>query len=175
MKLKDLIFENSDAIYSALDQAVPENTNINSFAIAVGRFIKEEYGSHNINTFMETLHKELGLDEEVVNEGTKSISLGELTWGILTSVLGTVPMFGFHLPHSDDSFRMANNQEAFEDWKNKTMDAYGDVDIKLDSEATKPFDKVQVIDDKFISDKKRKVKSKGDSLEKDQEAGISID
>lgn len=174
MKLKDLIFEESDSIYAALDGAIPDETNVHSFAKALGRFIKDEYGSHNIKPFMETLHKELQL-EETVSESTKSLSLGELTWDILTSVLGKTPMFGFHLPHPDDSYRMANNQEAFEDWKQGTMDKYGDINIKLDSEAARPTDKVQVLDDKFIADKKKKIASKAAWLDKEREAGRSID
>ena len=175
MKLKDLIFENSDAIYLALDQAIPEDTNINLFAKAIGKFVKEEYGSHNFAPFMEVLHKELGINETTVDESTKSLSLGELTWEVLTSVLGKIPMFGFHLPHPDDSYRMANNQEAFEDWKKRTMDKYGDINIKLDSEAANPTEKIQVLDDKFIADKKRRVAGKAAWLEKERELGRSID
>ena len=174
MKLKDLIFEDSSKIYSALDAAIPEDTNIHSFAKAVAHFLKEEYGSHNVQPFLDTLNKELGLDENI-NESTKSLSLEELTWGVLTSVLGKVPMFGFHLPHPDDSYRMANNQEAFEDWKKGTIAKYGNINVKLDSEAARPTDKVQVLDDKFIADKKRRVASKGAWLDKEREAGRSID
>lgn len=174
MKLKDLIFENSDSVYAALDASIPEDTNVHDFATALAKFIREEYGSHNIQPFMETLHKGLGIDESV-NESTKSISLGELTWEILTSVLGKTPMFGFHLPHPDDSYRMANNQEAFENWKKGTMDKYGDINIKLDSEAARPTDKVQVLDDKFIADKKAYIKRKGEYLDKERELGRSTD
>ena len=174
MKLKDLIFEDSSKVYSALDAAIPEDTNIHSFAKAVAHFLKEEYGSHNVQPFLDTLNNELGLDENV-NESTKSLSLEELTWEVLTSVLGKVPMFGFHLPHPDDSYRMANNQEAFEDWKKGTIDKYGNINIKLDSEAAMSKDRVQVLDDKFIADKKRRIAGKAAWLDKEREAGRSID
>lgn len=174
MKLKDLIFEDSSKVYSALDAAIPEDTNIHSFAKAVAHFLKEEYGSHNVQPFLDTLNNELGLDENV-NESTKSLSLEELTWEVLTSVLGKVPMFGFHLPHPDDSYRMANNQEAFEDWKKGTIVKYGNINIKLDSEAAMSKDKVQVLDDKFIADKKRRVAGKAAWLDKEREAGRSTD
>lgn len=64
MKLKDLLFENVDTLHSALEQSIPENANIKDFAIAVSRFIKNEYGSHNIKPFIETLNSTLKVEEE---------------------------------------------------------------------------------------------------------------
>jgi len=181
MKLKDLIFEEDNQIAAAAKAinsaigSIDSSMNYGVFAKAIAHVLKDEYGSHNFNPFMEVLHAELGMNEETVNESTKVTALKELTWDVLKSVLGKVPMFGFHLPHPDDSYRMANNQEAFEDWKKGTMDKYGDINIKLDSESANPTDRVQVLDDKFIADKKRKVSSKAAWLEKEREAGRSID
>ena len=79
MKLKDLIFENLDAVYAGLDQAIPEDTNVHIFATAVAKFLKEEYGSHNLKPFMETLHKELGMNEGAVAEIDKDEIAAQLS------------------------------------------------------------------------------------------------
>ena len=182
MKLKDLIFENKEL----LKDITPAQ------AAAIHKFLKSRLLHPALDaklrmsifeqefplgsSLYDEFQKASGATNEVnVNESTKSLSLKELTWEVLTSVLGKVPMFGFHLPHPDDSYRMANNQEAFEDWKKGTMNKYGDINIKLDSEAANPSERVQVLDDKFIADKKRRVAGKAAWLDKEREAGRSTD
>lgn len=71
MKLADIIFEKSDSVYKALDAGIPENTNVHIFAKAVASFLKNEYGSHNAKPFMETLHKELGMNENLEEDFSK--------------------------------------------------------------------------------------------------------
>ena len=75
MKLSDIILENVD-----LSSAVPEDTSYKDFAKAVAKLLREDYGEHNFEPFMEVLHAELGMNE-VVNEAAEPVSL---SWGELT-------------------------------------------------------------------------------------------
>ena len=52
----------------AIDQAiagVDESLGYADFAKAVATILKDEYGAHNFNPFMEVLHAELGINEEI--------------------------------------------------------------------------------------------------------------
>jgi len=51
-----------------MDQAiagVDESLSYSDFAKAVATILKDEYGAHNFNPFMEVLHAELGINEEI--------------------------------------------------------------------------------------------------------------
>jgi hypothetical protein len=176
MKLKDLIFENSDAIYAALDQAIPEDTNINSFAKAIGKFIKEEYGSHNIQPFMETLHTELGLDENVNEEVKKSFKLSDLTFDIVSDLFGGVkPGHGVAFPTASDQRRVVFSQDDFDEWKKYTMQKFGDVTVHLFPEEKAYINQVKIEDEKFNTAKNAYIQGKAAWLDKEREAGRSID
>ena len=47
---------------------VDESLSYRDFAIAVAIILKEEYGSHNFEKFMEVLHAELGINEGLIKE-----------------------------------------------------------------------------------------------------------
>ena len=181
MKLKDLIFEQENQVQAAAKAiqdaivSVDDSMHYGVFAKAIAHILKDEYGSHNFNPFMEVLHKELGMNEETVSESTTTVDLEGLTWDVLTSTFGEVPMFGFHLPNPDDSSRMANREDALEDWKKGIMKKYGNVNVKIDTEAAAPFERIKILDDKFISDKNRSISNKGAWADKEREAGRSID
>jgi hypothetical protein len=52
----------------AIDQAiagVDESLGYSDFAKAVATILKDEYGAHNFNPFMEVLHAELGMNESL--------------------------------------------------------------------------------------------------------------
>lgn len=181
MKLKDLIFEEENQVAAAAKAindaivSIDDSMHYGVFAKAVAHILKDEYGSHNFNPFMEVLHKELGINEEAVSESTKVTDLEGLTWEVITSIFGKVPLFGFHLPNPDDSSRMANTEDALENWKEGIMKKYGNVNIKIDTEAHAPYDRIKILDDKFIADKERSIKNKGAWLDKEREAGRSTD
>lgn len=44
---------------------VEEETPVKEFAVAVAEVLKEGYGSRNFSSFMEVLHKELGMNESL--------------------------------------------------------------------------------------------------------------
>jgi hypothetical protein len=128
------------------------------------------------STFYNALTQALNenIDEEA-GPRQKTTNLENLTWELLLSIMGKVPMFGFHLPNPDDSHRMANNEDAFEDWKKGVMEKYGNVNVRIDSEASFPFERIKILDDKFLADKKRSISNKAAWLDKEREAGRSID
>ena len=47
---------------------VDESLSYRDFAVAVGIVLKEEYGSHLFDKFMEVLHSELGMNESLNEE-----------------------------------------------------------------------------------------------------------
>ena len=58
----------ADLAAKAMDQAiagVDESLSYKDFALAVAKILKDEYGAHNFNPFMEVLHAELGMDESL--------------------------------------------------------------------------------------------------------------
>ena len=63
MKLIDVLLENVD-----LSSAVPEDTSYKDFAKAVAKMLREDYGEHNFEPFMEVLHAELGMNESLTEE-----------------------------------------------------------------------------------------------------------
>ena len=103
----------------------------------------------------------------------KVVDLNSLTYDLLISIFGTRPMFGFSLPNPDDSSRQVFDQESLDSWKSGIEKKYGNVNIKIDAEASSPWEKIQVLDDKFRGDKKARVDGKGAWLDKEREAGRS--
>lgn len=71
MKLSDIILKESTqvaaaakAINSAI-MSIDDSMHYGVFAKAVGKILKDEYGSHNFDPFMKVLHAELGMEESV--------------------------------------------------------------------------------------------------------------
>lgn len=60
MKLIKILTENdSEKIYQGLTKVVPEFADIKDFAAAVGKMVVEDYGHHNIQTFLNVVEKYL--------------------------------------------------------------------------------------------------------------------
>ena len=54
----------SDALAKGINKAIikiDDSMSYEDFALAVGKILKDEYGSHNFGPFMEVLHKNLGI------------------------------------------------------------------------------------------------------------------
>lgn len=51
-----------ESLISSLKTTVPEGTEPEDFAVAVGAVLKDDYGKQNFNSFMDTLHAELGME-----------------------------------------------------------------------------------------------------------------
>ena len=54
-----------ESLAQDLSNAIPEDTGYQEFAKAIARILKDEYGSHNFEKFMEVLHAELGIEESL--------------------------------------------------------------------------------------------------------------
>ena len=100
-----------------------------------------------------------------------TVKLSELTFDLLVSMFGKKPMFGFSLPNPDDSSRQVFNQDDLNDWKAGIEKKYGNVNIKIDVEASSPWEKIQVLDDKFRADKNRYTAGKAAWLDNERGHG----
>ena len=70
----------------------------------------------------------------------------------------------FHTPNPDDSSRQINGEDDWIDWKQRTLDRYGNVDVELDN--TKVwYDQFKILDNKFTGDKEGYTKSKAAALD----------
>jgi hypothetical protein len=115
------------------------------------------------------------LSDIILNEESgprqKTVDLNTLSFDLLLSMFGKKPMFGFSLPNPDDSSRQVFDQESLDDWKAGIEKKYGNVNIRIDVEASSPWEKIQVLDDKFRADKKQYTNAKGAWLDKERQAG----
>lgn len=101
----------------------------------------------------------------------KTVDLNSLSFDLLLSMFGKKPMFGFSLPNPDDSSRQVFDQESLDDWKAGIEKKYGNVNIRIDVESSSPWEKIQVLDDKFRADKKQYTNAKGAWLDKERQSG----
>ncbi len=56
--------KDSDKLANEIEKAIikiDDSMSYEDFALAVGKILKDEYGSHNYKGFMEVLHKNLGI------------------------------------------------------------------------------------------------------------------
>ena len=115
------------------------------------------------------------LSDIILNEGPESrqkvVDLNSLSFDLLLSMFKEKPMFGFNLPNPDDSYRSVQNISDLESWKAGIESRYGNVNIRIDTEVDSPWEKIKVLDDKFIEDKKQYTAGKADWLEKERSAG----
>jgi hypothetical protein len=54
----------SDLLAKEIDKAIvkiDDSLSYKDFALAVGKVLRDEYGTHNFAPFMEVLHKDLGI------------------------------------------------------------------------------------------------------------------
>lgn len=58
----------SESLANELGKVIPEDTSYSDFAKAVAKILREDYGTHNYNNFMEVLHAELGMEESINEE-----------------------------------------------------------------------------------------------------------
>lgn len=111
------------------------------------------------------------LSKIILSESTKVTDLQGLTFDLLVSMFIEKPMFGFSLPNPDDSSRSIHAEDDLNSWKAEIEKKYGNVNIKIDTEAASPWEKVQVLDDKFREDKKSYTAGKAAWLDKERAAG----
>ena len=100
-------------------------------------------------------HLSLDIPSYRLDEGQgQTIKLDDLTFDLL----GKKPMFGFDAQNADDSSTKLHNDDDLERWSSKIKSKYGNVDIKIDLDAS---DEIQVLDKKFQDDKEQRIAGKG--------------
>ena len=104
-----------------------------------------------------------------------TVDLNSLSFDLLLSMFGKKPMFGFSLPNPDDSSRQVFDQESLDSWKAGIEKKYGNVNIRIDVESSSPWEKIQVLDDKFRADKEKYIAGKAAWLDKERAAGRNSD
>ena len=97
----------------------------------------------------------------------KTVDLESITIDLLASMFGKPP---YRLPNPDDTSSMVHDDTQLGYWKARIERKYGNPNIRIDTEAGY-FDKVKVLDDKFISDKERYSKAKAAWLDRERAAG----
>ena len=107
-----------------------------------------------------------------------TMKLDQLTFDVVKSMFGKIPMFGLGFPNADDSYRSVFNEKDLESWKDSIRDRFGNVNIRIDVEAASKWEQVKILDDKFIDDKKSYIDRKGRALDnwrKDSNYGLDED
>ena len=105
-------------------------------------------------------------------EGTgprqKVVALDDLDFDLLDSMFDDITpgIGGLQFPTNTDASTMVGDEDSLEQWKLETKSNYGNVNLKLDVEASAPWDKVKVLDDKFIADRERYIDGKARALKK---------
>ena len=94
-----------------------------------------------------------------------TMKLDQLTFNVVKSMFGEIPMFGIAFPNADDSYRSVFDADDLENWKAGIRERYGDVNIRIDVEAASKWDRIQILDDKFRGDKEDYTKGKAATLD----------
>ena len=103
-------------------------------------------------------HLSLDVPSYRLDEQTgQTIKIEDLTF----DQLGPKPMFGFDAQNRDDSSSTLHNQDDLDRWKDGIIGKYGNVDIKVDLDAS---DEIQVMDKQFQDDKESYTQRKGRAL-----------
>ena len=103
-------------------------------------------------------HLSLDVPSYRLDEQTgQTIKIEDLTF----DQLGPKPMFGFDATNNDDSSSKLHNDKDLKRWKDGIISKYGNVDIKVDLDAS---DEIQVMDKQFQDDKERRIAGKGRAL-----------
>lgn len=138
----------------------------------VSKAISEKYDIPNDGLLQGTIRVAVAeaMDEinkmDTINEGWNDRDaegkLSQLDYGTVSSYFDGEK---FSAPNPDDSLRQINGESDWESWKEKTIDRYGDVTIKLDKEAVW-YDKVKILDPVFNKAKDNYITSKAATLDK---------
>lgn len=114
---------------------------------------------------------------ENINEVVeKSFKLSDLTFDIVSDLFGGVgPGKGVSFPYSTDERLVVFDQGKFDQWKQYTMKKFGDVTVHLFPEERAYVNQVKIEDEKFQAAKTSHDLGKQAWLDKEREAGRSID
>lgn len=80
----------------------------------------------------------------------------------------------FSAPNPDDSQRQINGERDWNDWKEGTLEKWGDIEIKLDNTAVW-YDQVKILDPAFNKRKTDSISNKAAWLDSERKAGRTSD
>ena len=78
-------------------------------------------------------------------------------------------------PNLDDSSMVIGDKLALEDWKDKVLRRFGNVEIEFNDEAKNSFDRVFVHSDDFNDARDEFIRGKMSAMQRDMDKGRSID
>ena len=78
-------------------------------------------------------------------------------------------------PNLDDSSMVIGDASALEDWKDKVSRRFGNVEIVFNDEAKNNWDRVFISDDDFNDARDGFIRGKMSAMQRDMDAGRSID
>ena len=115
--------------------------------------------------FLDCTPPSYRLNEEI-GPKQKVLSINDLTFDLLKSMFPDITpgMGGIGFPTPSDASTMVGDEKSLERWKAETSDRYGNINIKIDTEASSPWEKIQVLDDKFRDDKQSYIDGKAATL-----------
>lgn len=97
-------------IVSAIDD-VDANLNYKDFAQAIAQVLKDEYGTHNLQPFMDELHAYLGMQENV-EEGFQTMDVND----IAAEFAKNFPSLDFNVSRQGDRIDVRGPQQAMADF-----------------------------------------------------------
>ena len=139
---------------------------------------------------LKNLAKYLLTEQFDAGEGEIEISLEDLTFDMLKNAFPNnyqkekftrpqtdEPYYedAISFPNLDDTMMTIGDLLALEDWKDKTSRRFGNVTIILKPDGKNWFDKVFVADEEFNAARDEFTKGKMSAMQKDMDAGRSID
>ena len=168
------IYEYKDSLKSKLRENSLTGRDASTKVIAYLRdSIYPKLNDEELNTFTIDIADHLDLtvpayrlpegeDEVIEHEAPHqlTIALDDITYDIIDDMFdGSVNM-----PNPDDSSMQVQDDEDLSNWKIRTKSRYGNVNIRLDMDSSSPWEKVKILDDKFIDDKNTYIDNKAQAL-----------
>ncbi len=130
-----------------------------------------------VDEFWDRINNE-SVNEEliIINENKKGmkIKLQDLTIDIIQQAFPDVfaKSYGHvSFPNASDSTTSVRNERDLANWKQGIMNVYGNVELELNPEAKEWFNKVKVLDPKFIANKEKYTSAKMSYLDSERAAG----
>lgn len=76
-------------------------------------------------------------------------------------------------PNADDSLTNILNADGLENWKEGKLRVYGNIELELNPDAKEWYNKVKVLDQKFMDAKNRYIDAKASYLDSERASGRS--
>ncbi|MDB4453246.1 hypothetical protein N9145_03585 [bacterium] len=169
------LYEYQDTLKSKLRENSLTGRDASTKVIAYLRdSIYPKLNDEELNTFTIDIADHLDLtvpayrlpesEDDELDEGELprqlTTSLDDLTYDIIDDMFDGSVM----APNPDDSNMQIQDDEDLSSWKIRTKSRYGNINLRLDSEASSPWERIKVLDDKFIDDKNTYIDNKAQAL-----------